>query len=176
MFSVLNVAFVRALQDHILPSLPLVVTNVCPGFCITELRRNVDPALFTELDKTARTAEEGSRQLLWAALGPDPTQLDSAEVTKAMRGAYVANLELIEPSSVLKTEAGSALQQRLWVSYISTICCDEHDLSTVICDRTRRGTFLPELIHGSLVCRRYSSRMPVGRSVLCDVTSLFPTC
>lgn len=47
-----------------------------------------------------------------------------------MRGAYVANLELIVPSSVFKTEAGSALQQRLWVSCISAFSCDEHDLNS----------------------------------------------
>ena len=113
--SVLNVAFVRSLQAHIPPSLPLIVANVCPGFCITELRRNVDPIIFAELDKTARTPEEGSRQLLWASLGPDLAKLDDVEVTKVMRGAYTANVEVIEANAVFKTDKGKALQQRLWV-------------------------------------------------------------
>ena len=113
--SVLSVAFVRSLQAHIPPSLPLIVANVCPGFCITELRRNVGPIIFAELDKTTRTPEEGSRQLLWASLGPDPTKLDDAEVTKIMRGAYAANVEIIEVNAVFKTEKGKVLQQRLWV-------------------------------------------------------------
>ena len=68
------------------------------------------------MDKTARTSEEGSRQLLYAALGPDPEKLDSQDVTNVMRGAYIANVNVIDPHPVVKTEAGVELQQRIWVS------------------------------------------------------------
>lgn len=126
---VFNVAFVRALQDHISPSTPLIINNVDPGFCITSLRRNVDPSIFVELDKTARTSEEGSRQLIWASVGPDPKQLDSAEVTNVMRGAWAGPcLALTDPHPVFKTEAGAALQQRLWVSFLSAYRAAELEL------------------------------------------------
>ena len=115
---VLNVLFVRALQDRIPSSHPLVVTSVDPGFCISELRRNIPAAEYAELEKTARTAEEGSRQLLYAALGPDPTKLDSDETTSVMRGAYVSNVEVVAPHPILETEAGAELQRRIWVSHV----------------------------------------------------------
>ncbi|KAF7354360.1 Short chain dehydrogenase sol3 [Mycena venus] len=69
----LNVFFARALNAHLGPSAPIIVDAVNPGYCVSELRRNVSGftnIMLKLLDATvALTAEEGSRRLVWAALG-----------------------------------------------------------------------------------------------------------
>lgn len=113
----MNVLFARTFQAAIPRSMPVVVTAVDPGCCHSEIRRSFDQQLFQEVLQTARTTEEGGRQLIYAALGPDPAQLDSIEATWKMRGAYVVDAEIGEPSSFVKSDDGAALQERIWVSY-----------------------------------------------------------
>ena len=56
----------------------------------------------------ARTAEEGSRQLVWAAIGR-PGQKD-------MNGAFVMNYTITEPSDFVISEKGKEAGERVWVS------------------------------------------------------------
>ena len=72
--------------------------------------------MFVELFKIARSTEEGSRQLVFAALGPDAAKLDSLETTQVMRGGYVSDAEPSEPSPWVLTEDGAKLQAKIWVS------------------------------------------------------------
>jgi retinol dehydrogenase 12 len=60
-----------------------------------------------------RTAEEGARQLLWAALGPDGKD---GEHVKHLRGAYVSTFEVREPSDFVVSKEGYETQERIWVS------------------------------------------------------------
>ena len=55
----------------------------------------------------ARTTEDGSRQLVWAALHGDPIE---------MKGAYVSGMKVMPPSKFVLSEEGRKLQERLWVS------------------------------------------------------------
>jgi len=56
----------------------------------------------------ARTSEQGSRQLVWAAVGGED-QLDQ------MRGAYISLARISEASDFVISEEGQAFQGKLWV-------------------------------------------------------------
>jgi len=60
----------------------------------------------------ARTAEQGSRNLLWAAVG-------GAGRESELRGAYVSNAKLQEVSDYALSDEGAAVQTRLWVREFS---------------------------------------------------------
>jgi hypothetical protein len=57
----------------------------------------------------ARTTEEGSRQLLWAAIGGAGREFE-------LRGAYVSKASIQEVSDYALSDEGAAVQTRLWVS------------------------------------------------------------
>ncbi|THH16049.1 hypothetical protein EUX98_g9365 [Antrodiella citrinella] len=105
----LNVLFARALQAHLPDSAPVIVTLVDPGFTISSLLRTADVGQFTEWAKIARTTEEGSRQLILAAVGPR----DGGDVEQ-MRGGYVANNEVVEPSEWVLSSEGKQMQGKTW--------------------------------------------------------------
>jgi len=65
----------------------------------------------------ARTSEQGSRQLVWAAVGGED-QLDQ------MRGAYVSLARISEASDFVISEEGKAFQGKLWVCQFSFILND----------------------------------------------------
>jgi retinol dehydrogenase 12 len=56
----------------------------------------------------AHTTEEGSRQLVWAAVG-------GAGSEDSLRGAYVSSSRVEEPSDILLDEKGRQLQNKVWV-------------------------------------------------------------
>ena len=56
----------------------------------------------------ARTTEEGSRQLVWAAVGSAGREFD-------LRGGYVNKANLEEVSEYVLSDEGAGLQTRLWV-------------------------------------------------------------
>ena len=60
-----------------------------------------------------RSAEQGSRQLLWASLGPDGKD---GQHTAYLDGAYVTCGEVREPSDWVMSLEGHAVQERIWVS------------------------------------------------------------
>jgi len=105
----LNVLFARALQDHIPVNSPVIVTYVDPGFSDSSLRRTVDRGQFAEWMKIMRTTEEGSRQLIIAAVGPR----DGGDVQQ-IRGAYVADNEVRDPSEWVRSGEGKEVQVKLW--------------------------------------------------------------
>ena len=116
---VLNVLFTRALAEHLPATSPIVPTAVCPGFCVSELRRSMtlaDRIYYWFMEKAmARTAEQGSRQLLYAALGPDGKEGDHI---KYMKGAYIRSTTVTEPSDFVISKEGKHIQHKMWVS-----CC-----------------------------------------------------
>lgn len=83
--SVLGVYFARTLNDR-LAGKPLIINTVDPGFCKSSIGRNrkgVESFIFNLLSKTVgRTSEEGSRQLVWAAVGGEDQK-------ENLRGAFV---------------------------------------------------------------------------------------
>ena len=65
----------------------------------------------------ARTTEEGSRQLVWAAVGGE-NQLDQ------MRGAYISIARISEASDFAISQEGKHYQDKLWVCPPSSILND----------------------------------------------------
>lgn len=110
-FIVLNVLFVRALDARLPNTSPIVVAAVNPGYCYSSLRREFSGfrAVFDRLMEFALawTTEQGSRQLVWAALGGDPDQV---------RGGYVSIAQIVEPSDFVISDEGHKVQDRAWVS------------------------------------------------------------
>ena len=60
-----------------------------------------------------RTAEQGARQYIWAALGPDGK--DGPHVKSTMNGAYVSLACTREPSDFVVRKEGYEAQERIWV-------------------------------------------------------------
>ena len=111
---VLNVLFARAVQDRLQSITPLTVNAVNPGLCYSNLRRDprgVLERVFGVIMETclAWTSEQGSRQLIYAAVG----ELDDED---HMKGAYVNHAAVVQPSDFVISEEGKAMQDNLWVS------------------------------------------------------------
>jgi len=60
----------------------------------------------------ARTAEEGSRNLVWGAVGGAGREFE-------LRGAYVSNANLDEVSDYALSDEGAVVQARIWVRRFS---------------------------------------------------------
>jgi retinol dehydrogenase 12 len=111
-FLVLNIFFVRELTKKLPANSPVIVTAVNPGFCKSQLGRNLSP-VFRILDQImqallARTTEEGSRQLVWGAVGGAGREFE-------LRSGYVNKANLQEVSDYALSDEGAAVQRRLWV-------------------------------------------------------------
>ena len=111
-FLVLNVFFVRELTKRLPANSPVIVTSVNPGFCKSQLGRytSLIYRTFGMIMQTllARTTEEGSRQLVWAAVGGAGREFE-------LRGGYVNKADLEEVSDYALSDEGAAVQARLWV-------------------------------------------------------------
>lgn len=101
----------RALNEH-LGAAPLIVDAVNPGFCASELNRNISGFLaviggvMTSI--LAFTPEEGSRRLVHAAVG-------MTERPDALRGAYLNECRVEEPSNFVISPEGRKAQDLIWV-------------------------------------------------------------
>ena len=102
-------------NDAIPSTTPLIATVVTPGLCHTGLLRYIDASRFAQNLKYARTAEEGSRQLIWASVGPSK---ESGRTPDELRGAFVNHDSIFEPSPWVRSEEGGKAQGRLWVRFI----------------------------------------------------------
>ena len=105
---VLNVFFVRTLNAYLSSSSPTVTVNaVNPGYCDSELRRNLPPTRTSLInEELALPTEQGSRQLVYAAV---------AGKEENMRGGYVSFSEVVEVSDYVLSEEGDKVQERIWV-------------------------------------------------------------
>ena len=114
---VLNVFFARGLSER-LHDKPLIVNTVNPGFCHSELARNVTglQAWYMWLRKIilARSTEQGSRQLIWACIG-------GKDDIDQLRGAYISSMRIQEASDSVVSEEGNRAQTKLWVNNPSLI-------------------------------------------------------
>ncbi|KAF7371070.1 hypothetical protein MSAN_00741300 [Mycena sanguinolenta] len=106
-----NVLFVRALNDRLPPSIPLVVNAVNPGYCYSELRREFSGARavfdwFMER-ALAFSAEVGSRRLIWAALSYQ-------NAPDKLRGEYLSDFHVEEVSDFVLSPEGAKMQDHSW--------------------------------------------------------------
>lgn len=98
------------------------MSSVHPGYCLSDIQRDTPwyrRLYYVTLDFfIARTAEQGARQVIWAALGPDGNH---GKHVRHLHGAYVATSEVREPSDYVISKEGYEAQERLWVS----LACSE---------------------------------------------------
>jgi hypothetical protein len=87
----------------------VIVTMVNPGFCHSELLRDAKGIAGTIMLFLNRilgfTAEEGSRQLVWAAVGGEPDKL---------RGEYISGCQTEEVADFVLSPQGVKAENQLW--------------------------------------------------------------
>ena len=124
LFIVLNVFYVRELTKKLPANSPIIVTSVNPGYCKTQLARSLPFATRLRMMIMAallgRTAEQGSRQLVWAAVGGASREFE-------LRGAYVSMADIGEVSDYVLSDDGAVAQKRIWVCH-NTSWSSEPDL------------------------------------------------
>lgn len=113
----LNILFVRALNDRIEASTPLVVNAVNPGYCYSNIRQSFSGAQavvdYLMEKSVALPTEAGSRQLVWAAIGDNSSPNSSPN---KLRGEYITLWRKVdEVSDYILTPEGGKLQDRIWV-------------------------------------------------------------
>ncbi|KAF9450190.1 NAD(P)-binding protein [Macrolepiota fuliginosa MF-IS2] len=114
----LNVFFARALSNRVREQ-PVIVNVVHPGFCYSELRRDITSLGMRLYEMMfAWTAEQGSRQLIWAAVG---TPKGDNDTSNKLKGAYVGMADIDEPSDFVLGDEGKKREDKLWVDLISTL-------------------------------------------------------
>lgn len=107
----LNVLFVRELTKRLPANSPIIVTAANPGYCKSQLSRHLP--LSTRLAMSimgallARSTEQGSRQLVWAAVGGAGREFE-------LRGAYVSKADLQEVSDYVLSDEGVVAQRQIW--------------------------------------------------------------
>ncbi|KAI0697252.1 hypothetical protein BC835DRAFT_1270581 [Cytidiella melzeri] len=130
----LNVLFTHALAHHLSPSHSLVISTVNPGLCTTELAHNQPFTSRLHLRVLqalmARSAEQGSRQLVWAALGPDSQQ--GPHVRPTMHGAYVSLAEVRQPSDFVTGKKGWETQEKIWDETINILSKVAPSVRTIV--------------------------------------------
>ncbi|KAF7308933.1 Retinol dehydrogenase 12 [Mycena kentingensis (nom. inval.)] len=137
--TVLNVFFTRAFASH-LGSTAGVTTIACnPGYCYSQLRRNLPLALkivdkFLELTMALPT-EIGARQIVWAALAQENAPAKNAKNSaplKVTNGAYVSMSEVREVSDYVLSEEGQTIETRLWSELIEILSKADSKIPAIV--------------------------------------------
>ncbi|KAI0065468.1 NAD(P)-binding protein [Artomyces pyxidatus] len=125
----LNVFFVRELASRLPPDSPLTVNAVNPGFCYSSLNRELrfPVTLFLTVFRVlvARTTEVGSRALVWAATGARHREQD-------LRGAFVSDASVKEPSDFVLSEEGARVQKQLWNEIVDVLAKVSPKFKTIL--------------------------------------------
>ncbi|KAF9031682.1 short-chain dehydrogenase [Hymenopellis radicata] len=129
----LNVLFTRALQDRLSQaSSPVTAVSVNPSFCASELSRNVigesrvlGVLVYIMGKALARTAEEGSRELVYAAVG-------GREREEQMRGAFLSLSDITEPSDFVISKEGKVMQDGYWDELIGVLSKADPQISGIV--------------------------------------------
>lgn len=100
------------MNAHLAASTPLVVNAVNPGYCYSELRRKLSPAMrFVDsvMERClAFTTEVGSRRLVWSAVGEQ-------RHPETLRDEYINAYEREKPSDFVVGPDGVKAEERLCV-------------------------------------------------------------
>ncbi|TFK23416.1 short-chain dehydrogenase [Coprinopsis marcescibilis] len=108
---------VRALAK-ILKNSAITVNCVDPGFCISDIRneaKGMQRLLFMAMERyLAWTAEEGSRQLIWASLANDKD-------IEVMRGGFICCMSVAEPSDYVISEDGQRAEVKFWTNLVEEL-------------------------------------------------------
>ncbi|KAF6763188.1 hypothetical protein DFP72DRAFT_526448 [Ephemerocybe angulata] len=113
----LSVFFTLSLAE-LLKNSPIIVNTVNPGVCHSELNRSFTGVLGAlssiMLWVMGRTAEQGARSIVWAAVG-------AAENPDKLRGRYLNLDRLEEPSDHVCDVGGRKRQGKLWKDLIEEL-------------------------------------------------------
>ncbi|KAG1790429.1 uncharacterized protein HD556DRAFT_1242402 [Suillus plorans] len=118
-----NFFFVRALTNRLQSVTPLTSVAVTPGFCYSQLRRAwyekptfsfVKIALAIQERLLAWTAEQGSRQLVFAAVG-------GRDDEENMKGGFVSRGRLVEIADFVLSDEGHEMQDTVWKETIAIL-------------------------------------------------------
>ncbi|KAJ8507963.1 hypothetical protein ONZ45_g9728 [Pleurotus djamor] len=120
----LNVIITRALSARLASSSNSpIVACVNPGLCYSDMTTNGDSLVFRILLAIlGRSAEEGSRQVIWASIG-GPTKSSGGNGSErvlgrvddeAMRGVYVSFAKIEEPGDFVISEKGKEFENLVW--------------------------------------------------------------
>ncbi|KAJ7593815.1 hypothetical protein C8J56DRAFT_1043599 [Mycena floridula] len=110
----INLFFVRAISAH-LPS-SLLVNAVNPGFCTSELRRDVpsgteEAKRWDALEqKLGLTTEEGGRNIVYGVTGG----YGNPEEEEKLRAKFIYLSRVMEESDFALSKAGYEMQNRIW--------------------------------------------------------------
>ena len=114
-----NIFFVRALTDRLQSITPLSAVAVTPGYCYSQLRRSFHERRFSLISiiisiqerLLAWTAEEGSRQLVFGAVG-------GRDDEESMKGAYIHRSCAVEVANFVLSDDGRRMQDTIWVGVV----------------------------------------------------------
>ncbi|KAG1785468.1 uncharacterized protein HD556DRAFT_1458535 [Suillus plorans] len=122
-FPMFNFFFVRALTSRLQSVTPLTSVAVTPGFCYSQLRRAwyekptfsfVKIALAIQERLLAWTAEQGSRQLVFGAVG-------GRDDEENMKGGFVSRGRLVEVAGFVLSDEGDEMQDTVWKETIDIL-------------------------------------------------------
>jgi retinol dehydrogenase-12 len=116
---VFNIFFIRALTDRLQSITPLSAVAVNPGYCYSQLRRSFHERRFSLISirisiqelLLAWTAEQGSRQLVFGAVGG---RVDEEK----MKGAYIHRSRAVEVADFVLSDDGRRMQDTIWVGVV----------------------------------------------------------
>ncbi|KAG2139826.1 uncharacterized protein EDB93DRAFT_691911 [Suillus bovinus] len=132
----LNLFFVRALTDRLRSVTPLSTIAVTPGFCYSQLRRVwyekptfsfVKIVLAIHERLLAWTAEQGSRQLIFAAVG-------GRDDEENMKGGFVSRGRLVEVADFVLSDEGHRMQDTVWNETIDILSGVSDKISPIVRD------------------------------------------
>ncbi|KAK7001536.1 hypothetical protein R3P38DRAFT_3049624 [Favolaschia claudopus] len=112
----LNLSFTRSLTTHLPRTSPLIAVAPAPGFCVSELRRDLT-GTFKHVAKLMETlialpTEVGARRLVAAAVGGKEDEL---------RGQFMNRAEVWKPHPDMETEEGGRVEERIWVETLELL-------------------------------------------------------
>ncbi|KAK6996838.1 hypothetical protein R3P38DRAFT_3067999 [Favolaschia claudopus] len=112
----LNLSFTRSLTTHLPRTSPLIAVAPAPGFCVSELRRDLTGA-FKHVAKVMETlialpTEVGARRLVAGAVGGKEDEL---------RGQFMNRAEVWKPHPDMETEEGRGVEERIWVETLELL-------------------------------------------------------
>ncbi|KAJ7139194.1 short-chain dehydrogenase [Mycena epipterygia] len=124
-----NLFFVRALNARLPPTTPVIVNAVSPGYCYSELRREFTGGMtwrswFMER-LLAWTAEQGSRQLVWAALAHQ-------DHPETLRGEFIEVSHVQEVSNFVLSEEGAKVEDRVWDDTVAILAKVDPRITTIV--------------------------------------------
>ncbi|KAG1738038.1 hypothetical protein EDB19DRAFT_1636601 [Suillus lakei] len=132
----LNVFFVRALTERLQSITPLSTVAVSPGFCYSQLRRpwyekptfsfvKIALAIWERL--MAWTSEQGSRQLVFGAVGGRDNE-------ENMKGGFVNRGQVVEVADFVLSDEGHKMQDTVWNETVDILSSVSDKIAPIVRD------------------------------------------